>query len=432
MKSKIGIVIAREFKERVRKKSFIISTILMPVFMIAMMAVPSLMLMFSKGEKKEIAVVDNSGFIADKLVSSDEISYFVFDHDVDSARKMGDIYGILHIGDSILTNSSDIRLYANDAPSINVDEDISHQVSKIIENEKLKAYNIHDLDQILDEVKTEVSLRTFDNSDEGSSTSSLLSYIVGLIFSLLLYMFILLYGNMVMNSIIEEKTNRVLELMVSSIKPAQVMLGKIIGVGLVATVQILIWGVLIALASGLLIPALMPANVAADVAAINADPTAAISSNVDMVQALALFGNVGQIIHIFVIALLYLVGGFLFYAAIFVAIGAAVDNVQDASQFTGIAMFPIMAGLIISMSIANSPNSGLAFWTSMIPFTSPMVMMSRIAYNVPSWEVAVSLVVLFVSILAMIWMAAKVYRVGIFMYGKKPSLKEIVRWMKYK
>ena len=432
MKSKIGIVIAREFKERVRKKSFIISTILMPVFMIAMMAVPSLMLMFSKGEKKEIAVVDNSGFIADKLVSSDEISYFVFDHDVDSARKMGDIYGILHIGDSILTNSSDIRLYANDAPSINVDEDISHQVSKIIENEKLKAYNIHDLDQILDEVKTEVSLRTFDNSDEGSSTSSLLSYIVGLIFSLLLYMFILLYGNMVMNSIIEEKTNRVLELMVSSIKPAQLMLGKIIGVGLVATVQILIWGVLIALASGLLIPALMPANVAADVAAINADPTAAISSNVDMVQALALFGNVGQIIHIFVIALLYLVGGFLFYAAIFVAIGAAVDNVQDASQFTGIAMFPIMAGLIISMSIANSPNSGLAFWTSMIPFTSPMVMMSRIAYNVPSWEVAVSLVVLFMSILAMIWMAAKVYRVGIFMYGKKPSLKEIVRWMKYK
>lgn len=432
MKSKIGIVIAREFKERVRKKSFIISTILMPVFMIAMMAVPSLMLMFSKGEKKEIAVVDNSGFIADKLVSSDEISYFVFDHDVDSARKMGDIYGILHIGDSILTNSSDIRLYANDAPSINVDEDISHQVSKIIENEKLKAYNIHDLNQILDEVKTEVSLRTFDNSDEGSSTSSLLSYIVGLIFSLLLYMFILLYGNMVMNSIIEEKTNRVLELMVSSIKPAQLMLGKIIGVGLVATVQILIWGVLIALASGLLIPALMPANVAADVAAINADPTAAISSNVDMVQALALFGNVGQIIHIFVIALLYLVGGFLFYAAIFVAIGAAVDNVQDASQFTGIAMFPIMAGLIISMSIANSPNSGLAFWTSMIPFTSPMVMMSRIAYNVPSWEVAVSLVVLFVSILAMIWMAAKVYRVGIFMYGKKPSLKEIVRWMKYK
>ncbi|MBQ4291296.1 MAG: ABC transporter permease [Muribaculaceae bacterium] len=432
MKSKIGIVIAREFKERVRKKSFIISTILMPVFMIAMMAVPSLMLMFSKGEKKEIAVVDNSGFIADKLVSSDEISYFVFNHDVDSARKMGDIYGILHIGDSILTNSSDIRLYANDAPSINVDEDISHQVSKIIENEKLKAYNIHDLDQILDEVKTEVSLRTFDNSDEGSSTSSLLSYIVGLIFSLLLYMFILLYGNMVMNSIIEEKTNRVLELMVSSIKPAQLMLGKIIGVGLVATVQILIWGVLIALASGLLIPALMPANVAADVAAINADPTAAISSNVDMVQALALFGNVGQIIHIFVIALLYLVGGFLFYAAIFVAIGAAVDNVQDASQFTGIAMFPIMAGLIISMSIANSPNSGLAFWTSMIPFTSPMVMMSRIAYNVPSWEVAVSLVVLFMSILAMIWMAAKVYRVDIFMYGKKPSLKEIVRWMKYK
>ena len=432
MSSKIGIVIAREFKERVRKKSFIVSTILMPLFMIAMMVVPSLVLFMSKGEKKKIAVVDNSGFIADKLVSNDEVNYFVFNHDVDSARKMGDIYGVLHIGDSILTNPTDIRLYANDAPSMNVDADICSQVSKIVENEKLKKYNIHDLDKILDEVKTDISLRTFDNSEEESSTSSMLSYVVGLIFSLLLYMFIMLYGSMVMNSIIEEKTNRVLELMVSSIKPAQLMLGKIVGVGLVATVQVLIWGVLIALASGLLIPALMPTEVAADVAAINADPTAMISSDVDLVQALALFGNVGQIVRIFLLALTYLIGGFLFYAAIFVAIGSAVDNVQDASQFTGIAMFPIIAGLIISMSIANDPNGSLAFWSSIIPFTSPMVMMSRAAYGVPTWEIIVSIVVLFASILVMIWMAAKIYRVGIFMYGKKPTIKEIVRWMKYK
>ena len=432
MKSKIGIVIAREFSERVRKKSFIISTILMPLFMIAMMAIPSLVLMFNKGETREIAVVDNSGFIADKLESNDDVKYFVFNHDVDSARKMGDIYGILHIGDSILTDPTDIRLYANDAPSITVDENVCSQVGKIIEDEKLKAYNITDLDKILDEVKTTISLRTFDNTEKESSTSSIVSYVIGIIFSLVLYMFILLYGNMVMNSIIEEKTNRVLELMVSSIKPAQLMLGKILGVGLVATVQVLIWGVLISLASGLLMPALMPTNVAADVAAISVDPSAAVSTDIDLVQALALFGNVGAIVKIFFVALLYLVGGFLFYAAIFVAIGSAVDNVQDAAQFVGIAQFPIIIAFVISMSIGNAPNSGLAFWASMIPFTSPMVMMSRIAYNVPTWEIVVSLVVLLVSILAMIWMAAKIYRVGIFMYGKKPTWKEIARWMRYK
>lgn len=432
MKSKIGIVIAREFTERVRKKSFIISTILMPLFMIGMMLIPTLVVMFNKGETREIAVVDNSGFIADKLVSNDEVKYFVFNHDVDSARKMGDIYGILHIGDSILVDPSDIRLYANDAPSIAVDDDVCSQVNKIIENEKLKAYNITDLDKILEEVKTSVALRTFDNTEKESSTSSIVSYIIGLVFSLVLYMFILLYGNMVMNSIIEEKTNRVLELMVSSVKPAQLMLGKIIGVGLVATVQIMIWGVLISLASGLLMPALMPDNVVADVAALSADPTATVSADIDLVQALAIFGNVGTVIKFFAIALLYLVGGFLFYAAIFVAIGSAVDNVQDASQFVGIAQFPIIIALVISMSIGNAPNSDLAFWSSMIPFTSPMVMVSRISYGVPTWEIIVSLIVLFASILTMVWLAAKVYRVGIFMYGKKPTWKEIARWMRYK
>lgn len=432
MKSKIGIVIAREFTERVRKKSFIISTILMPLFMIGMMLIPTLVVMFNKGETREIAVVDNSGFIADKLVSNDEVKYFVFNHDVDSARKMGDIYGILHIGDSILVDPSDIRLYANDAPSIAVDDDVCSQVNKIIENEKLKAYNITDLDKILEEVKTSVALRTFDNTEKESSTSSIVSYIIGLVFSLVLYMFILLYGNMVMNSIIEEKSNRVLELMVSSVKPAQLMLGKIIGVGLVATVQIMIWGVLISLASGLLMPALMPDNVVADVAALSADPTATVSADIDLVQALAIFGNVGTVIKFFAIALLYLVGGFLFYAAIFVAIGSAVDNVQDASQFVGIAQFPIIIALVISMSIGNAPNSDLAFWSSMIPFTSPMVMVSRISYGVPTWEIIVSLIVLFASILAMVWLAAKVYRVGIFMYGKKPTWKEIARWMRYK
>ena len=213
----------------------------------------------------------------------------------------------------------------------------------------------------------------------------------------------------------------------------QLMLGKICGIGLVAVTQILIWTALIAAMSAFLLPAIIPADVASDMAMINsgADVTS-VSSNVGMLQALAMLSDVGYILRLFGLLLLFLIGGFMLYAAIYAAIGSAVDNIQDAGQLQSVVIFPVILGIVFGMTAASDPTSSLSVWMSMIPFTSPMVMMARIPYNIPGWEVAVSLVILYASFFAMVWIAGKIYRVGIFMYGKKPTFKELIRWTRYK
>ena len=250
----------------------------------------------------------------------------------------------------------------------------------------------------------------------------------------MLYIFLLLYGQMVMTSIIEEKNNRVLEIVVSSIKPAQLMMGKIIGIGLVAVTQVLIWAALISVISGSILPALLPAEVMNEVTAFN-NGTIDINTatnDAELLHALSVIGNVGYILSIFGYLILFLIGGFLFYSSIYAAIGSAVDNIQDAGQFQSIVVFPIIIGLILSMTVVNDPNSTLATIMSMIPFTTPMVMMARIPFGIATWEIIVSLVLLYISFLFMVWVAAKIYRVGIFMYGKKPSIKDLIRWINYK
>ncbi|MDE7442737.1 MAG: ABC transporter permease, partial [Muribaculaceae bacterium] len=249
-----------------------------------------------------------------------------------------------------------------------------------------------------------------------------------------LYMFLLMYGAMVMNSIIEEKNNRVLEIVVSSVSPTQLMMGKIMGVGLVAVTQVLIWLVLIAAMSGLLLPAIVPAEMMQEASALNSgtlDPAMA-TLDMDLAGALGILSNVGYLVSIFTYLLLFLIGGFLFYAAIFAAIGSAVDNIQDASQLQTVAVVPVLIGLIGSMVVVNDPNSVLAVVLSLVPFTSSMVMMTRIPFGIASWEIVLSLVLLYASFIGMVWIAAKIYRVGIFMYGKKPTLRDLIRWARYK
>ena len=285
-------------------------------------------------------------------------------------------------------------------------------------------------------MKVDTSLRTLRLDDEGNeeSISSMTSFFLGLAMTFILYMFLIMYGQMVMTSIIEEKNNRVLELVVSSVKPLQLMLGKIIGVGLVAVLQITIWAILMCVVSAFVMPFIMPESLSEQVAMVNAGTfnAAASSFDPDMVKAMAMFSSVAYIAKLFLYILLFLVGGFLFYASIFAAIGSAVDSVQDASQLQTFALLPIIVALMFSMSLGNDPNSTAAVWFSMIPFTSPMVMLSRIAFDVPSWQIWVSLAILFASFVGMAWIAAKIYRVGIFMYGKKPSVKDLIRWARYK
>ncbi|MDD2960480.1 MAG: ABC transporter permease [Muribaculaceae bacterium] len=437
MKSKIGIIVAREFSERVKKKSFIITTILMPVLMIALMLAPTLVILFSTVEKKEIAVIDNSSIIFKELKSDDELSFITCNMPLDSARKnLTDKFGILYIGNDVIANSNNVKLYTNESSSMTIESNITSQIEKIIETEKLKHYNIKDLDTILNDVKTSVAMQTFrnDGEDKDNATSSITSYGISFILGFFLYMFLLLYGQMVMTSVIEEKNNRVLELMVSSVKPFDLMIGKICGVALVAVTQVIIWGILISAVAGIVIPMLMPADIMTSVAAMNAGtmPAEGMPDNIEMLQALSVVSNIGYIIQLFIYLILFLVGGFLLYAAMFAAVGSAVDNIQDASQLTTPITIPIVIALVLMMTIVNDPNSQLAFWSSMIPFVSPIIMLARIPFGIPAWEIILSLVILYISFIGMVWLTAKIYRVGIFMYGKKPTLKELYKWTRYK
>ena len=438
--SNISIIIQREFNERVRKKSFIITTLLMPVLMIGLMAAPALIMQFSRGDEKVIAVIDDSGQVAPKLENDEEIRFETTELPTEEARKqLTDKFGVLYIGGDILKNPNNVRLYANSSSSLSLESNITGQIERILEAEKLKAYNIENLSQILDEVKTSVNMQTFRNDksqeEDTQAQSSAVATGVGYVLGFILYMFLLIYGSMVMQSVIEEKNNRVLEVMVSSVRPFDLMMGKILGIASVAVVQIVIWGVLIVGVGSFVMPQLMPAEAMAGVEAVRQGmPDAAAASGMDteMLQAVATVTDLGYVVKIFVCLLLFVFGGYLLYSAMFAAVGSAVDNVQDASQLQTPITLPIILALLMMLAVIKDPNSPMAFWFSIIPFTSPVVMMARIPYDIPLWEIALSLAVLYGSFIGMVWFAAKIYRVGIFMYGKKPTLKELVKWMRYK
>ncbi|MBQ1205210.1 MAG: ABC transporter permease, partial [Alistipes sp.] len=266
--NKIGLIIGREFNERVRKKSFIITTILMPVLMLLLMAAPALIMSFSQGDEKQIGVIDESTMIGSRLESDETILFETLDIPLDEARRTRtDLFAVLYIAPDILENPKGVQLYANSSTSMTLEMEICAQIERILEAEKLKGYEIENLQAILNEIETSVSMQTFrnDKSQEevSEAQSSMVATVIGYILAFVLYMFLLIYGSMVMQSVIEEKNNRVLEVMVSSVKPFDLMMGKILGVGSVAVLQVVIWGVLILGMGTLVVPHLMPDEVMA-------------------------------------------------------------------------------------------------------------------------------------------------------------------------
>lgn len=419
MKSPLAIIISREYLERVKRKSFIISTLLMPILMIGLMLAPALIMAFSTPDDKTVAVVDQTPEqISRKLEKEAELTFVDAGNDYKAAMADEDYDAVLVINKDAVSRPDGIRLYSREAASMQAESAISGQLESIIEKERLKAYDIANLAQIMKELDVDVTLETFRITDgeDASETSSIASYLIGIIMSLMLYTFIMLYGQMVTTSIIDEKSNRVLEIVVSSVSPNALMMGKIVGIGLVAITQILIWGVLLTGCSFWIMPLVSNAAVAAGDGALD----------------LGMLGSPWYIAELFGYIALFLIGGYLFYSSIYAAVGSAVDNIQDASQLLSIAIIPIILGLLLSMQAAQDPSSGLAFWASMIPLTSPMVMMSRIPFGIPGWQILLSLVILYASFVGMVWIAAKIYRVGIFMYGKKPTVVELIRWARYK
>lgn len=443
--NKIGIIIGREFNERVRKKSFIITTLLTPLLMIGLMVAPMLLTQYTGSEQKCIAVVDDSKLIGQHLQSNDEILFEQTPLTIELARiEYSDRFAILHIGKSIMENPGDVRLYTNSTASITLEMNIASQLESVIEEIKLQRLNIEDLPSILASIKTNINLQSYSNgtpadSDSESSTgekanSSIVATVIAYVLSFLLYMFILIYGVMVMQSVIEEKNSRVLEVMVSTVRPLDMMLGKILGVASVALLQIAIWIALIMGVGYFVMPELIPDEMSMAVAMLQqgASPESlGTDTNIGLLQAIATLTDMGYLMKIVGSLLLFMVGGFLLYAALFAAIGSAVDNPQDAQQLQTPVTIPIILSLFVMLSVINDPTSELAFWFSMIPLTSPIVMMARIPYDIPGWEIALSLGILIATFIIVVWFAGKIYRVGILMHGKKPSIKELWKWMKY-
>lgn len=414
------LIIRREYLEWVNGKSFIITTLLMPILMVGLMVAPALIMVMSGPENKQIAVVDASGIIAPALNSNDEIKYIALPADVnlDSIKAMESFDAVLVIDKKIVDFPDKATLYTRGAPSMQTEQYISTSIEDAISKQRAKKYNIPNIQQIIDDLQPDVRLTTFriDNDTE-EETSSMASYMVGMFCAFMLYMFIMIYGQMVMTSIIEEKNNRVLEVVVSSVKPNTLMLGKIMGIGAVAVTQILIWAILVGSFSRWIMPLIL---------------SSMQGSDASVLSAMGQIGQTGYILSLFAWIIVFLIFGYLFYSTIYAAIGSAVDNIQDASQLTSLAVIPIILGFMFTMYAINDPNSATSFWASIVPFTSPMVMLARIPFGIPAWQIALSLAVLVVSALLMVWLCAKIYRVGIFMYGKKPTLKDLIRWARYK
>ena len=425
----IGLIVEREFTERVRKKSFIITTLLMPILMIGMMVAPSLIMLYSGSELRKIVVIDQSQTIAPRLSSSDEVEFITEtkmtkEEACSTYNAESDIFAILYIGDFV-AESGDVQLITNSPSSPMLDELITTQIETIIERDKLlERYAIENLDQMLADVKTEISIVTFENDGTGNeesmeSVSSEINYILGLVLGMLLYMIIILYGQMVLSSVVEEKASRVLDVMVTSCRPFELMMGKILGIASVALAQIAIWAVLILSASRFLIPNLFVAG--------------ADASNSVMVEAVTgTLGDVGYMSGIVIYLVLFILGGFLLYASLYAAAGSAVDSLQDGQQYNTIIMMPIMISLFAMMAVVNDPNSPIVFWASMIPLTSPIVMIARIPFGIAGWEIALSLTILYLTFILTTWLAAKIYRIGIFMHGKRPSWRELASWLRIK
>ena len=439
-KSKISVIIAREFAIRVKKKSFILTTLLTPILFAALMVVPGLIAAYSEeDEARKIAVVDNSGVVMPYLQSDSQVEFCqIVGATVDDLKADFDNNGYFAVvGISAMDSSKNVSVVTYSKKQLNMDIKgrISRNVEEAVEQHKLQGYGIPQLEEIMEDIESDVKLSTYtlDESGEEKVSKVEIFMVIGYIASFLIYMFIFMFGSMVMRSVIEEKTTRIIEVIVSSVKPFQIMMGKIIGVASVALTQFLIWIVFTMLivtvagqALGLNEAAQTMSSVSSEVPV--AEITSAMQNDGDgLLQALKDVNYV-QIIGCFII---YFVLGYLLYSSMFAAVGAAVDNEADTQQLILPITMPLIVGLFLMLHTFQYPDSALSFWGSVIPFTSPMVMMARIAYGVPMWELALSIGVLVLTFVGMAYLSGRIYRVGILMYGKKPGWKEIWKWLKY-
>lgn len=440
--SKISLIIENEYMTRVRKKSFLVMTLLTPVLMVALCCIPLLIELFDSNEMRNITIVDHTGLYKEVYENDEEYTYTYLDTQTTAEQMRNDEspYAYIVITDNLLDNPDAMTIYSHKQITAGFEIDVQNRMEDFLHDAKLASYNIPDLQQIIQDSNVEINVSSIRFDDSGdTATSAGLATAIGMISTFIIYMFLFAYGGMVMNSVMQEKTNRIVEVMVSSVKPFDLMMGKIISVGLVGLTQIGIWLILIvglgiAAMVGLGVPLFMnnEAELLAQAQSMGAASMAgATTIDPDMLDfAQTLSGiNFTQII---VSLILYFIGGYIIYASLFAAIGSAVDNEADTNQFMIPITLIILFAFYVGLFSAEDPEGGMAWWCSMIPFTSPIVMMVRIPFGVAVWELVLSLVILFASAIGMTWIASRIYRVGILLYGKKPSYKELFKWIKYK
>ena len=447
----IGIIISREYLNKVKKKSFIWTTLLVPVLVAGLTIGIVLVVLNTKEKTKTIAVSDHSGIVLPYLTDTETVRFQDLGAQAspDSIKSRLDdlgFDGLLSVGplDSLgKTVSAD--LYSPKPFGMELTEGINRRINRAVEDYRVASYDIEGLDRILQDVKANVRLRAYTVSDDGeekiseAGVYSILSMILGIF----LFIFITLFGSMVMSAVIEEKASRVVEVLVSSVKATELMFGKIIGIALVALTQFLLWIVLSAAIIGvggavIGLDALQEQDAAGMVTAmsgLDTDQLDAMTAQAvmpdDLTVVVGTLRNLpfGQLLGLFVI---YFVFGYLLYASMFAAIGSAVENEGDTQQLQLPLTIPLMLAYIIALYAFRAPDSSVAFWGSIIPFTSPIVMISRLPFGVPAWEIILSVVLLVVTFVAMAWVSAKIYKVGILMFGKKSTWKDLWKWFNQK
>ncbi len=449
--NKIALIIRREYITRVRKKSFLIMTFLTPFLFALIFIIPMLVMNNEDKDQKKIVVIENGSDLFRNVIANTRDTEFEYRSDL----KLDDIknnfteqgyYGVLYISPEIVSSPDAIQLISRKQPPIGLLDHISGSLEKEIEKQKLLAYNIENLDEILRTINTSVRIQTIKMDESGGAreTSTGISMALAYLGGFLMYMLVFMFGSMVMRGVIEEKTNRIVEVIVSSVKPVQLMLGKIIGVALVGLTQFALWIVLTLALVTVLKSSFLPEGTMEQIQQLprslaEADQSIAGTAGTtvtpeQLTEFQELFAGAlnqpwGLIVFSFIF---YFLTGYLLYASLFAAIGSAVDNETETQQFMLPVTIPIILGLIVAMGTMQNPESSLSFWFSIIPLTSPIVMMARIPFDVPAWEIALSMGLMLITIFGAVWMAAKIYRTGILMYGKKTSWKEIWKWMTYK
>jgi ABC-2 type transport system permease protein len=447
--NKTWIIFKREYLTRVKKKSFLLLTLLTPLLLAGIMILPGYLATRESQEEHKVAVLDRSALFLGELNDSKSTHFHFIPKeeyaDVKENLKSNQYYALLEIPENIIATNR-VIVYSHKQINLDVKNHIDYQIENNLENKKrtelIERVGVPDLEEQLNKTQTSISVETIKLTEggEGKKGSTEIAMGIGYAAGFLIYMFVFIYGSMVMRGVTEEKQNRIVEVIISSAKPVQLMMGKIIGLAAVGLTQFLIWVILMGAifigAKEMFIneDAMQQMAQSQSVMMANNEATAQLMENVEPDKVQQVYEQIQGInfTQIIVLFLIYFLLGYLLYSSLMAAVASAVDSEEDTNQFMLPITVPLIAAIIILANVIKNPEGSLAFWASHIPFTSPIIMMVRIPFGVPWYEILISIAILAVSTYGAVWIAAKIYRTGILMYGKKPSWKELGKWLTYR